>query len=290
MNGSLNSDAPVAAPLSSHTRPLYWSVRRELWENRSVWIAPIVVTAFVMFGTFISIVTAAHRHSSIVPSLSMAPAPIMLATFIIAFFYSLEALHGERRDRSILFWKSLPVSDAMTILSKAAIPFAVLPLIALALSFITQWALLMIGTLVFAGSGNNPAIIWSEFHFIQSPFIMIYGLLVHVLWFAPIYGWLLLISAWARRTPVLWAVLPVFAISVLERITFGTTYFAKLLGWRFKGAMETAFVPGTHGRIDSLTELDPGRFLTTSGLWLGLLFAAACLITAARLRRNREPI
>ena len=61
----------------------------------------------------------------------MAPAPIMFATFLVGIFYCLDALHGERRDRSILFWKSLPVSDLTTVLSKASIPFAVLPLIGL---------------------------------------------------------------------------------------------------------------------------------------------------------------
>src|SRR5688500_3753928 len=85
--------------------------------------------------------------------LMMAPAPIMLTTLIIAFFYGLDALHGERRDRSILFWKSLPVSDRTPVLSKVLVMMAVLPGIALRLSWAIQFVLFMVGTVVLQASG-----------------------------------------------------------------------------------------------------------------------------------------
>src|SRR5688572_4859837 len=105
-------------PIDS-TRPLYWSVRRELWENRSVVLAPLIVAAVVLFGTLLSTISLpkkVRQNAVIVQPFQMAPAPIMLAMFIVAAFYSLDALYGERRDRSILFWKSLPVSDRTTVL------------------------------------------------------------------------------------------------------------------------------------------------------------------------------
>ena len=114
------------------TRPLYWSVRRELWENRSIYIAPLAVAAIVLLGSLISVVVTAHQIrdlpgiepasqlGAVVKPFKVAPAPIMLATFLVGIFYALEALYGERRDRSLLFWKSLPVSDLTTVLSKAS--------------------------------------------------------------------------------------------------------------------------------------------------------------------------
>src|SRR3954468_21861968 len=172
----------------SKTRPMYWSVRRELWENRSVYLGPLIVAAVVLFATALSTIglpqrmrslptlDPGKRHSAIVMPISLAPAPIMMATILIEFFYCLDALHGERRDRSILFWKSLPVSDRTTLLSKASIPLIVLPSIALVLSVIAQVLLLWLSTMVLLGSRLSPAPLWEEFRFFQGLLIMIYGL------------------------------------------------------------------------------------------------------------------
>ena len=232
----------------------------------------------------------------VVKPFSMAPAPIMFITFLVGIFYALDALYGERRDRSILFWKSLPVSDRMTVMSKAAIPFVVLPLIGFLLSLIAVVVLLFFSTAVLMANGISPARLWTELRFVQQPVIMFYGLFAHVLWFAPIYGWLLLVSAWAKRTPVLWAVLPFVVVVMIERIAFGTAYFGRFLQYRWMGAMTEAFairiVKGSAHVpiIDEIARLTPLRFLTSFGLWSGLLFAALCLAVAVRLRRNREPI
>ncbi|HKO54245.1 MAG TPA: ABC transporter permease [Thermoanaerobaculia bacterium] len=287
-------------PIENPVRPFYWSVRRELWENRSVYIAPLVVAAVVLFATAINttrlprrIRTAepAKRHAVIVTPFSLAPAPIMMATLLVGFFYCLDALYGERRDRSILFWKSLPVSDRTTVLSKASIPMVVLPLIALGLSVVTQFLLLQLGSLILMGNGMSPGTLWGEFGFFQGLPIMVYGLTIHALWFAPIYGWLLLVSAWARRAPVLWALFPPLAIAAVEKIVFNTTLFMNMLGYRMTGAMREGFVlRGKHVDVERFSQLDPARFLSAPGLWVGLIFAALCLAAAVRLRRNREPI
>ncbi|MEK6373880.1 MAG: ABC transporter permease [Acidobacteriota bacterium] len=285
----------------SEPRPMYWSIRRELWENRSIYLAPLIVTAVVLFATSISIMVGGHRmrrasaldpaklRASVVQPIGMAPAPIMLATLLVGFFYCLDALYGERRDRSILFWKSLPVSDRTTVLAKASIPLVVLPLIAYVLSVVTQVLLLELSTMVLLGNHMSPATLWAEVRFFEGLLIMFYGLTVHVLWFAPIYGWLLMVSAWARRAPVLWAVLPPLLAMTAVDGAMRLKVFAPLLKYRLTGAMTTAFTRGD-GNIDRLSQLDPARFLSAPGLWGGLIFAAAFLAAAVRLRRNREPI
>ena len=291
---------------TSPTRPLYWSVRRELWENRSITIAPLAVAALVLFANLIGMIglpgraravsalDPAKQHAAVVGHLCLAPAPIMLVSFLVGLFYCLDALHGERRDRSILFWKSMPVSDRATVFSKASIPFVVLPLIGLTLGLVAQYVLLLASTAVLAGSGVSPARLWAEFRFLQDPLVSLYGLTVHVLWFAPIYAWLLLVSAWARRAPVLWAATPLFAIAVVERLAFQTSHFGSLLKYRVTGAMTQAFVvapkDGSGPILDRLSDLEPARFLSTPGLWAGLALAAAFLAAAVRLRREREPI
>jgi ABC-2 type transport system permease protein len=297
------ADRPPSPMVMTKPRPFYWSVRRELWENRSVTIAPLIVTAIVLFATFISTLTLPMRvrarsadpikqQAALASPYSTMPAPIVLTTFLVGLAYCLDALHGERRDRSILFWKSLPVSDRTTVLSKAAIPLMVLPLIGLLLGLLAQVCIVLLRTAVLAGSGLGPALTRSEPSFIQAPIVMLYGVTVHVLWFAPIFAWLLLISAWSRRSPILWAAVPPVAILIIEHI-LNLSLFRSLLQYRLIGAMSEAYVarptPTKGAAIDRIAQLDPGRFLSTPGLWFGLLFAVAFLAAAIRLRRNREP-
>lgn len=306
------SETTVPAPLDLSpalppaSRTLYWSVRRELWESRSVYLAPLAVAAFVLLASSISVLGLPHRlqavaaheaaqqHTVLVRPFRSAPAPIMLVTFLVGIFYALDALYGERRDRSILLWKSLPVSDLATVLSKASIPLLVLPLIGFVVGLATQVGLLFLGTAVLSVAGLDPGRLWTELQFFRGVPIMLYGVVVHALWFAPLYAWLLLVSAWAQRTPVLWAALPPFVLVIAERIVFGTSYVGALLRYRVTGAMTEAFgasaEPGAPRLADRLSALDPLRFLASPGLWLGLLVAAAFLVAATRLRRFRDPI
>src|ERR1700728_4666347 len=170
----LDSQA-VAPAVISETRPMYWSIRRELWENRSVYIAPLAVAAVYGFGFLISLfwvprsmrgMEEAHGRMPSVIVLAMpyshAAMLIMLVTFLVGIFYSLDALHSERRDRSILFWKSLPVSDLTTVLSKAAIPLVVLPLIVFAVSVFLQQIMRLLSLSVLAMNGGSAATLWTR--------------------------------------------------------------------------------------------------------------------------------
>ena len=305
------TDVPLEIPpdASSAAAPprstLYWSVRRELWENRSVYIAPLAVAALVLFASLVAMYTLpghalpgkigaaldpARQHLAAIRPFRTAPAPIMAASFIVGMFYALDALYGERRDRSILFWKSLPVSDLTTVLAKASIPLVVLPLIAFVLSMAVLAVLLFPVTVILMGTGVSLARLWREV-LLEQPPIMFYGLAAHALWFAPIYGWLLLVSAWARRTPFLWALSPV-VLAVVEKVAFQTGYICALLKSRVIGGMAEAFIPGppSRGDVTHLVELDPLGFLVSPGLWIGLATAALFLAAAVRLRRRGEPI
>ena len=286
------------------TRPFYWSVSRELWENRSIYIAPLIVAAVQVFGFAISIIGLAERRRALLlldPAKQRAgiempydiAAMMMIFTvFIVGVFYCLDALHGERRDRSILFWKSLPVSDLTTVLSKAIIPLAVLPVVAFALTVCVQLIMLLMTSANLVMHGMSPATTWAHFPVFQNWLVLLYGLVVLALWHAPIYGWMLLVSGWARRATFLWAVLPLIVIQIFEKITFGTSYFGSFVGHRLMGFAPHAF--GFHGpghpTIDSLAQLTPGRYLSSPGLWIGLLVAVGFIAAAVRLRRYRGPL
>ena len=217
---SLRSQGIAAAAIPA-ARLMYWSVRRELWENRAIYVAPVAIACVFLFGFSISMIhllvqmhatpgldPMQQRHLSGQPY-EFAEDLIMAAALIVGMFYSVDALYGERRDRSILFWKSLPVSDLTTVLSKAAIPIVILPLLAFAITVLTQWIMLMISSAVLAGNGLSVSTLWSRVGISHRwPMLLFHFLCIHGLWQSPIYAWLLLISAWARRAPILWAALP----------------------------------------------------------------------------------
>jgi ABC-2 type transport system permease protein len=276
-----------------------------LWENRSIYVAPLIVAAVQVFALAISTIGLAERRrevlllddpvkqrAAIEAPYDIAAMMMIFVVFIVGVFYCLDALHGERRDRSILFWKSLPVSDLTTVLSKITIPLLILPLIAFALVVCVQLIMLLMSSVNLLAHGVSPATTWAHFPVFQNWLILLYGLVAIALWHAPIYGWLLLVSGWARRATFLWAVLPIIAIQIFEKITFDTSYFAKLVQHRLMGFAPHAF--GFHGEghptIDSLSQLTPGRYLGSLGLWLGLLVAAGFLFAAIRLRRYRGPL
>jgi ABC-2 type transport system permease protein len=295
----------TAPAVIAETRPLYWSVRRELWENRSIYLAPLAVAAVFEFGFLISGLSVRRHVAALVGmtpvkqrSLVMMPYTfvaglVLMTAFFVGVFYCLDALYGERRDRSILFWKSLPVSDRTTVLAKAIIPFIVLPVLVFAIVITTQLVMLLINVAALRGNAFGQTMLWTHLKLAQLMVVILYGIVVVALWHAPIYAWMLLVSSWARRAAFLWAILPYMVIAMFEKIAFGTQYFQLMLGHRVAGFFKVAFVDQPKGAttpMDPLAAITPGRFLSSPALWIGLIFAAAFLVATIRLRRYREPI
>ncbi|HET7105454.1 MAG TPA: hypothetical protein VFI38_01510 [Candidatus Acidoferrum sp.] len=302
LEGQASSDAVLSA-----TRPFYWSVRREVWENRSIYIAPLAAAGVAMLGFLIGLFwlprghmqgheNSAHDFLIMVMPYGHTAWLLLIAAFVVGVFYSLDALYGERRDRSILFWKSLPVSDVTAVLSKASIPMVVMPALVFVIGVATNLAMFLISTAVLVLSGINPIAFWKELPLFQFELVLLYGVIVLALGQAPLFAGLLLISGWARRTAILWAILPPLAVCFFEKLLFHTMHFAQLIGYLVTGGARNAFSFRTPSGepVDAhfipLAQITPGRFLSSPGLWIGLAFAAVFLAAAIRLRRYREPI
>ena len=301
---SESDNAAIHRHDSDATRSLYWSVWREVWENRSLYVAPLIVACVVVLGFLVSTAGLPERRAAVLlisPEKARAGievpydiAAMMLSftAFIVGLFYCLDALYGERRDRSILFWKSLPVSDLTAVLSKVMIPLAVLPVIIFAIIVTTHLVMILWTSGVLIGHGMSAGSTWTTVPWIQNWAVLAYGLVAIALWHAPIYGWALLVSSVVRHAAFLWAALPLIAISIFERITFGTSHFVSMLRNRLFG-----FAPGAFGfepkhgvAVDSLWQLTPGQYLSSPGLWIGLIIAALFIAIAVRLRRYRGPL
>jgi len=293
-------------PTSFKTRPLFWSIRRELWENRSIYIGPLAVAAVVLAGIFIGALRLPDRAFQMIAALApakqveamsipydFAAFAILVTGFIVAVFYSLGALQGERRDRSILFWKSLPVSDLTTVIAKAAIPLVVIPVVSFAIILATLLIIMLASLIILPLRGMPVTMLLSAFPIGSTTLDIVYTLVVLALWHAPIWAWLMLVSGWARRATFLWAFGPPLALSLFEKLAFNSTYVWSLLHYRVTGAIGQAYdlKDGASGMGHlSLQQMDPLKYLMSPGLWLGLAVAAAFFAAAVWQRRYRTPL
>jgi ABC-2 type transport system permease protein len=297
----LRTDAAPAMPIS-HARLLYWSVRRELWENRSIYIAPLAVGTVSLIGFAVSAVhlpakiraastmEAMQQHVAIEQPFVFVALMLMLTEILVAAFYCLDALYGERRDRSLLFWKSLPVSDLMVVISKASIPILVLPFVTFAVTVATQFLMLLVGSAVLAGNGMDASTLWTHIPILRTSAINLYHLVVfHGIWYAPFYAWLLMVSAWAKRTPLLWAIFPPLAVGLFENFAFNTSYFGNMLLNHFTGGSQSS-EKATGMTMEMMAPDHASHILMSPGLWIGLALTALFLFAAARLRRSRGVI
>lgn len=299
----MSLDTPVEPAVIPWKKVFYWSVRRELWENRAIYMAPLVIAGVALFGVFLSTFGLPHalraieagdagQAARLMGPYSFVALAVIMTEFFVAVSYCLGALHGERRDRSMLFWKSLPVSDFTTVMSKAAIPLLVVPVVTFAIILASQLAILIWSTVVTLLNGLDPMLLWRHVDLSVMWVVLPYGLVVDTLWTAPIFAWFILVSGWAKRMPILWAVVPFAVPAMLEAGAFGTSHIGSFLSRRFFGGFGEAFSIGGKGRaaVNSVGDIDPVRVFTSPDIWLGLAVAAALLAAAVWLRRRREPI
>ena len=296
---ALRAEVAAYAPVSP-IRLISWSIRRELWDNHSLFIAPGTVAVLVLLGFFfgpfgvrnlssLSPSPGAQMDFTVVAPYHLASGLIMVTALLVSVFYSVDALYAERRDRSILFWKSLPVSDLTTVLTKASIPMLILPLITFAITVVTHLTMALVSSVVLLRLGDPVAPLWSHLAFWHMWLRLLGHLLaVAALWYAPFYGWFLLVSALSSRAPLLVAFLPPLAVAALEAVIFRTSYVGHALRERLVHGNMT--VPEAVGRSSSLTlgsGASPLASLAAPELWLGLVAAACFLAAAVQFRRYR---
>lgn len=205
-----------------------WLLKREYWEHRgSFFWAPVITGAIAVFfgilGTVIGVTRSINNgtNGSIYTGNAeyfLGPAgdililsSIFLISVVLTFsvlFYALSSLHNDRHDRTILFWKSLPISDIQTVLSKVTWALLPGPLIAVTVGMVTGLTLLLVASigLLIAGQPYPWAMI-THSHPFQIVSLMLDAIPKQLLWSLPTIGWLMFCSAWVKTKPFLWALL-----------------------------------------------------------------------------------
>jgi ABC-2 type transport system permease protein len=210
---------------------------------------------------------------------------------IIGFFYALDCLYADRRDRSILFWKSLPLSDTETVLSKFAVAAVAIPAVAAVAAIAGQLIMAAGGSIKLAFLGGEASLMWMPQVLGGSAVGAVALAFVCALWYAPVVAYLLLASAWAPKSPFLWAVLPPAAAMLLEKIAFGTAYVGGLIKYRSLAPLQAMF-SAEKIKDEAVHSMDIVSNITglvfSPGMLLGLVAAAALLVGAIWVRRYRD--
>ena len=282
--------------MNNTTRPFLTLVRRELWEHGSLVWAPLAMALTIIVVSLVSGMVKGSIDIDLgedrplpelfgdvekqrgIFSLVMAGLvfPQLLVGFVVVFFYLLDGLFTERRDRSILFWKSLPVSDAKTVLSKLFVALVAVPLWSWALSLVV--GLVVFGVLATQVSGTPAAGLgtWHGGTWLTVQAAMLGKMAIAALWYLPVAGWLLLASVLAKRAPFLWATLPFLVLSLAERIALGSNVVGAMVAQRLFGFRE---------EVSLMSEFP---LLASPALWIGVAVGAALVYAAIRVRRRSD--
>lgn len=297
-------------------------IRRELWEHRSIYITPLVIALIVsiMAITGQAVVSAfdqavdiaiigatnlgpAERAAAITVLMTGVSSLLIIAMWVLTIFYALDALYAERKDRSILFWRSLPCTDAETVVSKLITAAIVIPLVTFAVIVITHVVVLAVASVWLGFQGANAwHLIWRAAPLLNNWAGTLIVLLALPLWLAPFIGWFLFVSAFTRRSPLLVAFLPIVILPMLEKSLIGSTVFFDAFFVRtgsmplFRGLSTGDIFSyqgdewSLNGEVPSglLSLVDLSRFLGSGSLWIGLIVCGLFVTAAIYVRRYRD--
>lgn len=296
-------------------------LQRELWEHRSLYVTPAVIALLVVLTTLtaqVSIDGIEHVDMGIIGAsnlpdnarsgaLSIAMLG-MSVTFVFAMgvlmvFYPLDSLYAERKDRSILFWRSIPSTDFETVLSKLLTAIVVIPLISFVVIVATHLVVFLLMSLwISAHGGSGMHLIWGSTPFFDNWTFTLIFLLALPLWLSPFIGWFLFVSGFTKRSPLLFASLPLVVLPMLEKMIFKSeviaeAFFVRSIKMPLFIDMQT--IDRLFEDVENISSLanadlsllglmDLGGFLANPGLWLGMAVCGLFTAAAIYVRRYRD--
>lgn len=294
-------------------------IRRELWEHPAIYVAPLATAALVLLGLLTGQVTVSafgeavdfgiviaqnstelQRTAAITGVLLIVTTLFALGALIVMAFYSLDALYAERKDKSILFWRSLPITDAESVLSKLLTALFVIPLVTLLIAIATHLAILVMTSIwVMMQGGDASHLVWSSAPLADAWVSSLVLAVAMPMWLSPFIGWFLLVSALTKRAPLLMAFMPLFVVPLLEKMSTGTYFFYNAIfvrsflppiarfgdiSW---DSNELPTMPGGDS-FSVLGQLDLAGFISSPSLWAGMIVCALFVTAAIYVRRYRD--
>lgn len=295
-------------------------VRREIWEHRSVYLTPLAIAVLMVlapltgqvaisaYGSTVDLaMMGAHEldplaHRAMLNGFVITMGSVFLvAMWILTVFYALDSLYAERKNKSVLFWRSLPVTDTETVISKLLVCVLAIPLFTYLAIITTQLVSLVLTSVWLKFEGGNPGLlIWGPLNLFDIWLGTLMFVLAVPLWLSPFIGWFLFVSASARRAPLAFAFMPIFILPMIEKIVFGSEFLARMFFVRTfqmpifgidSEGVERMFEFGDLEQEELLSlvaAIDLGKFLSSPSLWAGIAVCAAFTAGAIYLRRYRD--
>ena len=296
-------------------------LKRELWEHRAIFVVPIVVAVIMALTSLTGQVSISDLErvdigivgASNLPENARAAAlsgimiglstPFIFAMWILTIFYALDALYAERKDRSILFWRSIPVTDFETVLSKLMTALFIVPAVTFAVIVATHLLVLLnVSIWVDIRGGSAWHLIWQSVPFMDNWAATLILLVALPLWLSPFIGWFLFVSAFTKRSPLLVAAMPIVMLPLLEKIFFDTSVAAEAFFVRsikmplfasldnFELLMQEGedFARLAAADLRLMGLMDFGGFLANPQLWLGIVVCGIFTAAAIYVRRYRD--
>lgn len=295
-------------------------LKREIWEHRSIYVTPLAIASIVTLGTLAMLVFAggfakeldiaifgatniagdAERKVALTGFFVGTSWVFLLAAMVLTVFYSLDCLYAERKDKSILFWRSLPVTDAEAVLSKLTTAIIVIPVVTVAAIIATHLVDLVVTSLWFSAKGADAGhLIWGSVPLLDNWVAALIVTLATAIWMSPFVGWLLFVSAFTKRSPLLMAFMPLLLIPLLELIFLRSSIFAEAVFTRrgmlplFRGMDMEAFFDEKSLHVNKeivslLSYLDVVQFLRSPSMWGGVIVCALFVTAAIYVRRYRD--
>ena len=295
-------------------------IRRELWEHRSIYVTPAAIAVIVTLGVLATLMLASgfakeldvaifgaqnlagdvERRAALTGFFVGTSWVFLVALMFLTVFYSLDSLYAERKDKSILFWRSMPATDAETVISKLLTAAIVIPAITAVGIWATHLVNLIVTSLwVSAKGGDAGVLIWGSVPILDNWLAALIVVVASGLWMSPFIAWFLFVSTWAKRMPILMAFMPPIILGLLEWIVFRTQYFLTTIGDRgdmtplFHSMSLERFFEEEQWRdgvenISLLQHMDLVGFVTDPGFWSGLLVCGLLTTAAIYVRRYRD--
>jgi ABC-2 type transport system permease protein len=296
-------------------------VRREIWEHRSIWITPAAVALVITLLTLAMFVAASkfgditdmaiigasnvgdnERRMALLGTLLGYTSVFLIAMWFLTIFYCLDALYAERKDKSILFWRSLPITDAETVISKLLTAMVLIPLVTFVAVAVSHLVNLILISLWINFEGGSPGhLIWGSVPLFDTWLAMLIVFMAIPLWLSPLLGWFLFVSAWTKRSPLLTAFLPIAVLPILEYVILRTHMLWDAILTRLSMQYMPLFSIDPdlifdednfrNLRLEDLSILhllDLGKMLTSVELWLGLIVCGLFATAAVYVRRYRD--
>jgi ABC-2 type transport system permease protein len=299
-------------------------IRREVWEHPAIWVTPLVLGVIIAlltltgqvsisaFGEAVDLAIvgaqnteAAHRASLLTGLLAMIASVFAFGAWVIMVFYSLDALYAERKDKSILFWRSLPITDAEAVISKLLTALFVIPLVSVVVVAITHVVILLLTSVwIMTQGGDAGHLVWGSARLLDTWSACLVAALLLPLWMSPFIGWFLLVSAYTKRSPLLVAIMPIAILPMLEKLLVGSDWFFQAFFVRsfqsplfqfdefeqLEMRLEKDGLEGLSGGepISLLAQIDLAAFFGSPSLWLGIAVCAVFTAAAIYVRRYRD--